>query len=183
MRRTPGLSRKKLKICALGEGMVGKTSLIRRYVADKFEGDYTRTVGTLLSKKTLKLEEPGGHSVKVDAVIWDIMGQKGFVDLLKGAYFKEANGVFAVCDVTRRDTLEALHGWLFKVKSAAGNVPSVIMANKSDLLDRSQVRKKDLMKMSETYGSPYLLTSAKTGSNVPRAFESLVRAVLQRGKS
>lgn len=183
MLQAPKKPERKLKICALGEEAVGKTSLIRRYVADKFEGEYTKTIGTLLSKKTVKLDEPGGKPVKVNAVIWDIMGRRSFPDLLQGAYFHRAKGVFGVCDLTRRDTLGALHGWFLKVKGAIGHVPSVIMANKSDLLERSQVRKKDLMKVSKTYGSSYFLTSAKTGTHVTQAFESLVRAIIQRGGS
>ncbi len=57
------------------------------------------------------------------------------------------------------------------------------MANKSDLLEGSQVQKKDLMKVSKTYGSSYSLTSANTGTNVAQAFESLVIAIMQRGAS
>ncbi|MEE9164539.1 MAG: hypothetical protein V3U17_07105 [Thermoplasmata archaeon] len=115
-----------MKICALGEEAVGKTSLIRRYVADKFEGPYTRTIGTLLSKKTVKLEEPEGKPVKVDAAIWDIMGRRSFPDLLQGAYFHRAQGAFAVCDLTRRDTMEAL-----QVGSLRSRVQSVTFLRSS----------------------------------------------------
>ncbi|NIN69526.1 MAG: GTP-binding protein, partial [Anaerolineae bacterium] len=163
-----------MKICAVGEEAVGKTSLIRRFVADKFSEEYIKTVGTHLSKKTVRLEDLDGGPIKVDAIIWDIMGQRSFSDLIQDAHFQGAKGVFAVCDITRTDTLGKLNGWLVKLFSTVGLVPVVIMANKWDLKTARQVRKEDMMRMSETYGSPYFLTSAKTGQNVPQAFEDLI---------
>ena len=47
----------------------------------------------------------------VGVVLWDIMGQRGFMGLLKDAYFHSANGIFAVLDITRKENLEAIHGW------------------------------------------------------------------------
>ncbi|MFQ6013230.1 MAG: Rab family GTPase [Thermoplasmata archaeon] len=182
MLRTRRDASTKVKVCAVGEEAVGKTSLIRRYVADTFEEEYTRSIGTLLSKKTIKVEDAEGHPVKVDAVIWDIMGRRSFTDLLKGAYFQRARGVFAVCDITRRQTLGALHGWLVKFRSAVGLAPAVIMVNKSDLHGKARISEKDVMKIGKTYGAPHFLTSAKTGRNVSEAFESLMREILRPGK-
>ncbi len=178
--------RRKFKICAVGEGTVGKTSLIRRFVADKFMADYAKTIGTELSKKTLELEGPEGHPVNVDAVIWDIMGQKGLVDLLQDAYFRGTKGVFAVCDITRKATLAKLHGWLMKVFSTVGIVPVVIMINKSDLTQQGRVEMEGVTKStlqefrleSGIQDTPYFLTSAKTGDNVSEAFEDLLMRIL-----
>ncbi|HLE46260.1 MAG TPA: Rab family GTPase, partial [Thermoplasmata archaeon] len=105
--------RMKMKICLVGEAAVGKTSLIRRFVLDDFDDKYIQTLGTKVSKKELTLPSSVGDSeLKVDMTIWDIMGQKGFRELLKDAYFYGAHGALAVCDVTRRGTLEDLRGWI-----------------------------------------------------------------------
>jgi GTPase SAR1 family protein len=78
----------KMKICLVGEGAVGKTSLIRRYVLDEFDDRYISTLGAKITKKELVIGVPtDGNSLKVDMTIWDIMGEKGFRDLLKEAYF------------------------------------------------------------------------------------------------
>ncbi|MFQ5837703.1 MAG: Rab family GTPase [Thermoplasmata archaeon] len=168
----------KMKICTVGEEAVGKTSLVRRFVADKFDGEYIRTIGTLISKRTIELEGPMGEPCQVDAVIWDIMGRQGFMDLLKDAYFYKANAVLAVCDITRKDTLEALQGWLDGVYDVAATLPTSILANKSDLHERSEVTEEDVAELSETYNAIYFPTSAKTGENVFLAFESLIRNAL-----
>src|SRR2546425_2377432 len=97
--------RMKIKICLVGEAAVGKTSLIRRFVLDDFDDKYIQTLGTKVSKKELSVSQDG-EAVKVDMTIWDIMGQKGFRELLKEAYFYGAKGVIAVTDVTRKTTLD-----------------------------------------------------------------------------
>lgn len=173
-----GRRRYKLKICSVGEEAVGKTSLIRRFVADKFDADYIRTIGTLISKKTVALEDPSGESLEVDAVLWDIMGKQGFMDLLKDAYFYKANGVLAVCDLARGDTLEALDGWLHGVYDTTGEIAAAILVNKADLTEESAVEEKAVAALSERYHAPYTYTSAKTGENVAAAFKGLLQAIL-----
>lgn len=168
----------KAKICSVGEEAVGKTSLIRRFVADTFDGDYIRTIGTLISKKTIGVEDPTGRMVEVDAVLWDIMGRQGFMDLLKDAYFYKAHGVLAVFDITREETMEGLHGWLQGVYNAAGELPVVVLGNKWDLRGEDSMKEEEAVELSKAYGAHLYLTSAKTGDNVFRAFESLVRNIL-----
>ncbi len=78
----------KVKVCLIGEAAVGKTSLIRRFVLDNFDDKYIQTLGTKVSKKELASPSPDGSGdLKIDMTIWDIMGQKGFRELLKEAYF------------------------------------------------------------------------------------------------
>ena len=185
MLEAPQKARMKMKICAVGEEAVGKTSLIDRYMADVFTASYRRTIGTMISKKTLELEGTNGEPAVVDAVIWDIMGRKGFMDLLRDAYFYRTNGVFAVLDTTRRGTLEALHGWLEGVSSSVGKLPIVILANKEDLKKDSEITKKEVEAFAESWDAVHFYTSAKTGENVREAFEKLVQAAYEsaRGKS
>ena len=99
----------KSKICLVGEKAVGKTSLIRRYVLNMFDDHYITTIGTKVSKKEVRVFNPEKDLlVDVDMTIWDIMGEKGFRELLKDAYFYGANGILAVCDLSRRRTLDDL---------------------------------------------------------------------------
>ncbi len=171
--------RVKMKVCAVGEEAVGKTSLIHRFLADVFPGEYIRTIGTLISKKTLEVGRPDGEPAVVDALIWDIMGSLGFMQLLRDAYFHKANGVFAVLDLSRRDTLEGLHAWLRGVYNAVGSLPVVILANKADLDEEREVSLEDVVELSKAYEAPYYLTSAKTGDGVAQGFEGLVRRALE----
>lgn len=175
--------RMKMKICAVGEEAVGKTSLIHRYVADKYEDDYIRTIGTLISKKTIEMGGSKGEPAVIDAVIWDIMGRKGFMDLLRDAYFYRANGVFAVLDRTRKATLGALHGWLEGVSNAVGKLPIVILANKDDLKKEAEVTKKATESLAREWDATAFFTSAKTGKGVGEAFAALIQAAYERGIS
>jgi small GTP-binding protein len=173
-------ARMKMKICAIGEEAVGKTSLIHRYVADVFAAAYTRTLGTLISKKTIEVTNSEGDPIVIDAIIWDIMGQKGFMDLLRDAYLYNASGVFAVLDNTRKPTLEALQGWLEGVRNVVGSIPLIILANKADLKKQFEISKKEMATLAGAYDAPYYYTSAKTGENVGEAFEKLVQAAYER---
>src|SRR5881397_3164487 len=168
------VKRMKVKVCLVGEAAVGKTSLIRRFVLENFDDKYIQTLGTKVSKKELTSSSPDGSGeLKIDMTIWDIMGQKGFRELLKEAYFYGARGILAVCDVTRKKTLEDLDDWIEGVYSVTGKVPIQFLANKWDLRDRAEFGETELLQAIRAYDSPFALTSAKTGENVEPSFTSL----------
>lgn len=171
--------RYKLKVCLLGDHIVGKTSLIRRFVQDEFDERYLYTLGTNVSKKDVLIEGESG-SVSVKLMIWDIMGHAGFSDLLAGAYFEGADGVLAVADLTREDTLENLQGWIASAKKVAGDIPVVVLANKSDLAEDAEILEGDISEVASSLGGEYYITSAKTGENVDTAFENLARTLVRR---
>ena len=124
----------KAKVCLVGENAVGKTSLVRRYVLDQFDDRYITTLGAQVMKKEVRLEDPklGGPMI-VDLTTWDVMGQPSFRELLREAYFSGAQGILAVVDLTRRETLDNLPPWIEAVVRTVGPVPLVVAANKADL--------------------------------------------------
>lgn len=172
------VKRMKVKVCLIGEAAVGKTSLIRRFVLDNFDDKYIQTLGTKVSKKELASPSPDGSGdLKVDMTIWDIMGQKGFRELLKEAYFYGARGILAVCDVTRRKTLDDLDDWIEGVYSVTGKIPIQFLGNKIDLKDQIQISEDEMVQAARAYESPFHFTSAKTGVSVESAFQSLAERV------
>lgn len=180
MRIEPPLrDRVKVKLCLVGDSGVGKTSLIRRYVVDMFDDAYVQTLGAKVTKKTILLPvfNPG-PPLEVVMTIWDIMGNAGFQELLKESYFYGCQGLLAVADVTERETLESLDGWIDRAWDIAGDVPVHILVNKVDLEDRLAFGEDRVRAFSEAYASPYLFTSAKRGDNVSKAFEDLARRIL-----
>ena len=171
----------KSKICLVGDSGVGKSSLIRRYVLNAFDESYAMTLGTHVSKKTVDIDLPVRDvRARIDLLIWDIMGQKGFRELLKDAYFYGARGILAVADVTRRATLFGLDDWIEGIESIAGDVPVFIVANKADLSDESEVDDREIAEVAEAFGSSFLRTSAKTGDHVEEAFLRLGQKVAER---
>src|SRR5207253_9041671 len=127
-----------VKICLVGEGAVGKTCLIRRFIQDQFDDRYISTLGAKVSKKEIKIDGPTGGS-DIDMTIWDIMGEKGFRELLKAAYFHGAQGGLAVCDVTRRQTLDDLADRGAAGVKVTGHLPTEVLRDKADLQDESDL--------------------------------------------
>lgn len=166
----------KAKVCLVGDIAVGKTSLVKRFVLDTFDDRYIATIGTKVTKKSVPLTWRNRPGI-IDLVIWDIMGEKGFRQLLKESYFEGAHGILAVCDLTRRDTLTDLYGWIELVRGNAGDVPFVFLGNKGDLRSKVVVEEPELAAIAEDHDALYWFTSAKTGQNVERAFQGLAEAV------
>lgn len=170
--------RLKSKICLVGEKAVGKTSLIRRYVLDEFDDRYITTIGTKVSKKEMEFDAAGVH-IQLDMTIWDIMGEKGFRELLKEAYFYGANGVLAVADITRKKTLTDLDDWIDSTMKEAGKVPVLITVNKVDLEDEAEYGDKEATEIAKAFEAPFTYASAKSAEGVEAAFEQLGRMVIE----
>jgi small GTP-binding protein len=169
----------KVKVCFIGDAGVGKTSLIKRYVLDVFDDRYIATIGTKVTKKIVDVD----GKVKVMMLVWDIMGQKGFRELLREAYFFGAHGAIAVCDLTNKETLEELRYWIKALTDVAGDVPIVFAGNKADLENERVVKEQDLADLAAKYKSKAFLTSAKTGQNVETVFKTLAAAMSEQMKS
>jgi Ras-related protein Rab-1A len=191
------------KIILLGDGAVGKTSLIRRFVTDKFDDSYIGTIGSKVTAKTLQIAVDDGISYSsisgvplgisnspnlatilyIKLQIWDILGQKGYTKLYHSS-FKGTDGVFLVADITRKDSLNNLESyWIPNVKNIVGTVPSIILVNKSDLTYNAEINEKDLGEFAKKYKVPYLYTSAKSGENVKNAFFYIGKKMLEQKRS
>ncbi len=167
------------KMCVIGEAAVGKTSLIRRYVLDKFSDRYIATIGTKTSAKELQIKTDE-EEVNLKLQIWDTVGLRSFAKLQMKAY-KGASGAFFVLDKTRRSTWFSFGNWLLSLYRVTGEIPVVLLANKNDLtseLDNSEVEK-----FMENYKFPYFFTSAKTGENVDTAFQILGEMMIKPWES
>jgi len=158
------------KIVLLGDGSVGKSSLIRRFVYSAFDEKYVSTLGTNISKKTLLLEGPQGPAELI-MTLWDVVGQADFQSVQLAA-LKNAKGLLLVCDSTRRETFEHFSYWLRFTREACGPITTILIANKWDLEER-KVSRADMEDMATRMGARFLLTSAKTGEGVNAAFTHL----------
>jgi len=173
-------NRMKVKVCLVGEAGTDKTALIRRHVLPNFDDRYIQTLGTAVAKKGLRVASPHtSGELRVDMTVWDIMGQWGFRELLKEAYFYGARGILAVCDITRRKTLDDLDDWIDGVYSVTGKIPTVLLGNKTEFIEHAQISEEDLAQAARAYDCPYFFTSARTGLNVELAFATLAERVAQ----
>ncbi len=176
----------KSKVCLVGEAAVGKTSLIRRFVKDAFDDKYVTTLGAKVSKKEIQVEVPEKDLIiQMDMVIWDIMGEKGVRDLLKEAFFQGAQGILAVCDITRYSTLRELDDWVQSVYNVVGEISVVYAVNKVDLKDEVMVLfdEREVGMATQAFDAPHFYTSAKTGVNVQISFQSLAEDIVRKNLS
>lgn len=167
----------KRKILLLGDGAVGKTSLIRRFVVDKFSDDYITTIGTKVTKKDLRVESPG-KITDVTLMIWDVLGQRGYKNI-QDSSFQGAKGALLVYDVTRFDTMRSLSDyWIPHLVRITKPIPVVLVGNKVDLCrDRPRARD-ELEDAVESLHAHGFLGSAKTGENVESSFASLAKSII-----
>ena len=173
----------KQKICLVGAGGVGKTSLIKRYVFDQFSNGYITTIGTKVTKREIKMKHPKtDEDLNVTMLIWDIMGQRGFRELLQEAYFYGVAGAIAVCDITRKETLYEITEWISSLYSVEKDVPLIFIGNKCDLIDAAELTFEDVKDFASKYkqSAGVLLSSAKTGVNVNLAFSNLAEKILSQ---
>jgi small GTP-binding protein len=169
---------RKYKLCLIGGNGVGKTSLIRRFVLDEFDDRYITTIGTKVSKKDVLVENPPSKT-SVTLMIWDIMGQKGFRPVLAHSFYYRARGALAVCDLTRKSTLDDLDGWIESMFEMTNQIPLVILGNKVDLAGERQVSDDELRAFAAKYKAPYKLTSAKQGVAVRETFQEISKMILE----
>ncbi len=169
------------KAVLVGDKSVGKTSLIRRYVTDQFDDRYLLTLGAKVTKKEVAVEIPqqGLHAV-LELNVWDIMGQVGFRELAKEAYFHGSRGILAVVDLTRKSTLDDIGDWIRAVQDVAGPVPLVLLANKRDLATQAMITPAQVAQAAKALGCASFLTSAKTGENVEASFRHLADHMVRR---
>ena len=164
------------KLVFLGEGAVGKTSLVGRYVYDSFEGDYLATIGTDIHVKMIQVED----DVLVKLVVWDIAGQDDFAQLRK-AYYQNTSGAFFVFDTTRPETIERVDEWIDALYGVTGPIPLVLLENKVDL--ETAISKKNIKKLVEKYKVDLIQTSAKEDTNVEEAFKKMTKEILRRART
>ncbi len=166
------------KICLLGDFAVGKTSLVRRFVHNRFDDHYISTIGAKVSRKTVMA--PGNSEVaELTMMLWDLAGSQEF-STVTASYLRGTAGAILVCDMTRADTLAHLPRYAEDLTKVAGPVQLVVAANKLDLPEQHQISSDQVAALAATFDAPYFLTSAKVGEEVDLMFRELGKLLLDR---
>ena len=170
------------KITVVGDGSVGKTSLIKKYTQGTFEKDYIKTIGAHFSKYEKKID---GNTIKL--IFWDIAGQDDFL-FLRPTFYREAKAAIIVYSLEENDlgtrSFEHITNWHDDIIKHCGELPMVLFANKVDLVDEESLDKTELERVvnqGNFIGS--CITSAKTGQGVVDAFNKIIENLYQKQRA
>ena len=162
------------KVLLLGDSSVGKTCFLLRYCDKTFQDVHLSTISLDYRLKSMTLNS--GKKVKLQ--IWDTAGQDRFRAITKN-YYKGANGIILIYDVTNSQSYENVKNWIFQIKEEANpNVIIYLVGNKIDVEDIERaVQTDDGQKIADEYKLKFYEASAKTGINVNQIFEDLVEKI------
>ncbi len=161
------------KVCLLGDFAVGKTSLVRRFVYDRFDDKYISTIGVKVSRKTVAVPR-NEEIVELTMMLWDLAGSEEF-DQVRASYLRGAAGAVLVCDLTRPETLDHLYDYANDFGQVNSGVQLAVAANKRDLTDAIEIAPASVKTVANDLTAPAYLTSAKTGDDVDDLFRHLGR--------
>lgn len=165
------------KLILGGDGAVGKTSMVHRYVENNFASDYKSTIGTSIMKKECTFKEL--ESV-VRFVIWDLAGQAQF-KRVRQSYLSNAEVGILVYDVTNRSSFENIDkNWYIEIKKASPDISLILVGNKIDLESERVVSRDEGEVLAKKLGLTYIETSAKTGENINDAFKMLALQIIRK---
>ncbi|XP_078440209.1 ras-related protein RABH1b-like isoform X1 [Wolffia australiana] len=151
----------KYKLVFLGDQSVGKTSIITRFMYDKFDTTYQATIGIDFLSKTMYLED---RTVRLQ--LWDTAGQERFRSLIP-SYIRDSSVAVIVYDVTSRQSFLNTAKWVEEVRTERGSdVIIVLVGNKTDLVEKRQVSVDEGEGKAKEVGVMFIETSAKAGFNI-----------------
>jgi Ras-related protein Rab-8A len=164
-----------IKLLMIGDSGVGKTCLLLRYANDSFSPTFITTIGIDFKIKNIQLD---GKRIKLQ--IWDTAGQERFRTITT-SYFRGAQGILLVYDVTDRQTFVSIRNWVAQIQMHADvNVNKILIGNKCDMTDQRAVTFEEGEALAKEYNIQFFETSAKQDINVEKSFINIATEVKER---
>merc|ERR1719263_2695569 len=163
------------KLVLIGDTGVGKSCILLRFADDAFTESYISTIGVDFRFRTIKVEN---KTVKLQ--IWDTAGQERF-RTITSAYYRGADGIIMVYDVTDRESFNHVDDWLNEVNRYVNeSTCKILIGNKCDMESDRQVSTEEARKKAEDLGIAFIETSAKDATNVEAAFQMMSKELIKK---
>ncbi|MHA1297188.1 MAG: Rab family GTPase [Promethearchaeota archaeon] len=167
------------KICLFGDGGVGKTSLVNRYLTGIFKDDSAMTIGVSFHVKKLHFD-----SMRISLQIWDFAGEDRFRFLLP-SYVAGASGGIFMYDITRYSSLKNFEDWIKIFKNGYSGsqnpLPVIMVGSKLDLQYKRAVPMEEAITLAKRHGMyGYIECSSKDGTNVNEIFQEIAKIMIRR---
>jgi len=164
------------KIVLLGEGCVGKTSLVLRYVNNAFNDQHNSTIQASFLTKRLNID-----GEKISLAVWDTAGQERF-HALGPIYYRDANGALLVYDITDVDSFQKVKNWVKELRKMLGtDISLAIVGNKFDLEKNRVVSVEEAELYAASVGAKHYHTSAKLNKGIDELFLDLTKRMIAKG--
>lgn len=168
------------KLVLIGNAGSGKTSLINRYVNNKFLDSYTCTLGVDFFTRTIEVED----SV-IKFQIWDTAGMEKFRSMT-ASHFKGCHAAFVVFDLSSRSSFEGVQKWIEEYNNQINPMFKrivILLGNKNDLINQKEITDEELDVFIKNNNVLYWSTSAKTGQGIEAAFETVGKLLFDHYKN
>lgn len=156
-----------LKVIVVGNGQVGKTSMITRFAKGIFTNEYKKTIGVDFLEKKLHLNALGEE---ITYLLWDTAGQEEY-DAVTRTYYKGAGACIFAFSTTDRDSFDAIESWYKKVQDECGNIVMVLVQNKIDLMDKAVMEASEVEYLAKKLRLKLYRTCVKDDLNVTDVFQ------------
>lgn len=165
-----------IKVVVVGNGAVGKSSMIQRYCKGIFTKDYKKTIGVDFLERQIFVNDE-----EVRLMLWDTAGQEEF-DAITKAYYRGAQACVLVFSTTDRDSFQSIDNWKEKIEAEVGDIPTVLVQNKIDLLEETVVKNEEAEALAKRLKLRFYRASVKEDLNVNEVFKYLAEKYLQQLK-
>ena len=165
-----------LKLLLLGDSSVGKTSILLKYISNKFDDSSISTVGVDYMDKIIDY-----NKFKIKLQIWDTSGEEKFRTITKN-FYRNADGLLVVFDLTKKESYDHIRSWINEAKENNDKLKTILIGNKLDLKDERMVTIDVAKQFAEKNNLKYIETSAKDGTNINESFQAIIDLLFD-GKS
>lgn len=163
-----------IKVVVVGNGAVGKSSMIQRYCKGIFTKDYKKTIGVDFLERQIEVNDED-----IRLMLWDTAGQEEF-DAITKAYYRGAQACVLAFSTVDRDSFEAIESWKRKVEDEVGEIGMVIVQNKIDLIDDALIQPEEAEALAKKLRMRFYRTSVKDNLNVDEVFRYLAEKYLHQ---